>query len=167
MLNHLLSCLSILLLSYLIRQQHIFFLFLLSFLPFFLSVFLFFRATPVAYEGSQARGLIGATAAALCHSHSNARSKPRLQSTRLQSGSPQCQILNPLIEARDQTRNLMVPSQIPFHCATMETPLSVFNFIFLWPYPRYMEVPQVRGQIGAATAGLCKSHSNNGSKLHL
>ena len=29
----------------------------------------------------------------------------------------QCQILNPLSEARDQTRNHMVPSQIRFCCA--------------------------------------------------
>ena len=30
----------------------------------------------------------------------------------LHQGSQQCQILNPLSKARDQTRNLMVPSQI-------------------------------------------------------
>ena len=35
----------------------------------------------MAYEGSQARGLIGATAAGLHHSHSNARPKTRLQPT--------------------------------------------------------------------------------------
>ena len=33
-----------------------------------------FRDTPVAYGSSEARGRIGAAAAALCHSHSNARS---------------------------------------------------------------------------------------------
>ena len=49
---------------------------------FFFVLFLsFFRAAPVAYGGSQARGLIGAVAAGLCQSHSNARSKPRLQPT--------------------------------------------------------------------------------------
>ena len=52
----------------------------------------------------QARGLIGAVAASLHHS---------LQ---------QCQILNPLSEARDQTRNLMDTSQIHFHRATIGTP---------------------------------------------
>ena len=31
-------------------------------------------------------------------------------------------ILNPLSETRDQTRNLMVPSQICFHCTTTGTP---------------------------------------------
>ena len=59
----------------------LFFLFLFYFLPFFL-VFLFFsRALPAAYGGSQARGLMGAVAASLHHSHSNARSEPRLQPT--------------------------------------------------------------------------------------
>ena len=31
------------------------------------------------------------------------------------------QILNPLSEARDRTQNLMVPSQIHFHCAATGT----------------------------------------------
>ena len=46
---------------------------------FFFWSFLSFRAAPMAYGGAQARSLIGATAAGLHHSHSNARSKPRLQ----------------------------------------------------------------------------------------
>ena len=41
----------------------------------FFSNFIF-RAVPVAYGGSQARGQIGAVAAGLHHSHSNARSEP-------------------------------------------------------------------------------------------
>ena len=41
-------------------------------------VFCPYRAAPTAYGGSQARGLIGAVAASLCQSHSNARSDPRL-----------------------------------------------------------------------------------------
>ena len=48
---------------------------------FFFFVFCPFRATPAAYGGSQARGLIQAIAASLCHSHSNARSEPHLQPT--------------------------------------------------------------------------------------
>jgi len=46
-----------------------------------LSVFIFllFMAALAAHGSSQARLLIGATAASLHHSHSNARSKPRLQ----------------------------------------------------------------------------------------
>ena len=38
-------------------------------------------AAPTAYGGSQARGQIGAVAASLHHSHSNARSEPRLRPT--------------------------------------------------------------------------------------
>ena len=41
----------------------------------------FLGLLPVAYGGSQARGLIGAVATSLHHSHSNAGSKPRLQLT--------------------------------------------------------------------------------------
>ena len=41
----------------------------------------FFRDTLVAYGGSQARGLIGAVAASLCHSHSKTGSKPPLRLT--------------------------------------------------------------------------------------
>ena len=42
---------------------------------------LHFRAAPVAYGRSQARGPVGAAGAGLHHSHSNARSKPCLQPT--------------------------------------------------------------------------------------
>ena len=38
-------------------------------------LFCLFRAEPTAYGGSQARGLIGAVAAGLCQSHSNAGSE--------------------------------------------------------------------------------------------
>ena len=40
-----------------------------------------FRAAPAAYGVSQARGLFGAAAAGLHHSHSNTRPEPRLQPT--------------------------------------------------------------------------------------
>ena len=40
--------------------------------------FCLFTATPAAYGGSQARGLIGATAAGLYHGHSNTGSEPCL-----------------------------------------------------------------------------------------
>ena len=43
-----------------------------------LFVCLFFRAALLAFGGSQARGGIGATAASLHHSHSNAGSQPHL-----------------------------------------------------------------------------------------
>ena len=48
---------------------------------FFLSFFFPPRATPEAYGGSQARHLIGAVAAGLCHSYSNVGSKMHLQLT--------------------------------------------------------------------------------------
>ena len=40
--------------------------------------FCLLRAVPEVYGGSQARGLTGAVAAGLCHSHSNARSELHL-----------------------------------------------------------------------------------------
>ena len=44
-------------------------------------------------------------------------------------------ILNPLSEARDRTRNLVVPRQICFHCAMMGTPLNeILNFVFCSPF---------------------------------
>ena len=54
---------------------------MLSTLYFFFCLFAFSGAAPVAYGGSQARGLIGAVAASLHHSHSNTGSKPRPQPT--------------------------------------------------------------------------------------
>ena len=49
---------------------------------FVLILFLiFFRATPAAYGGSLARGRLGAAAAGLHHSHSNAGSEPCLPPT--------------------------------------------------------------------------------------
>ena len=51
----------------------------------------------------------------------------------LHHSSWQCWILNPLSEARDWTRNLMVPSRIRFHCTTTGTPIFIFfNPFFYW-----------------------------------
>ena len=106
------------------------------------------------------RGPIRAIAAADLHqSQSNARSEPHLQPT---PQLWQCQILNPLSEARDRTCNLMVPSQISFHCTTMGTPISGlfyyilpcctypvghFDIILVFfppgPHPWCMEVPRL------------------------
>ena len=47
----------------------------------FFGLFAFSGAAPVAYGGSQARGPMGAVAASLRQSHSNAGSKPSLQPT--------------------------------------------------------------------------------------
>ena len=46
-----------------------------------ICLFAFSRAAPEAYGGFQTRGPTGATAASLPHSHSNVRSKLRLQPT--------------------------------------------------------------------------------------
>ena len=54
---------------------------LIFFLRMFVCLFLLFRATPVAYGGSQARGPIGAAAAGLHHSRSNAGSELGLRPT--------------------------------------------------------------------------------------
>ena len=138
-----------------ISQVSLFNFYFLLFIYFF--IFCLFRATPTAYGASQARGLISATAASLHHSHS--------------------QILNPLIKARDQTQNVMVPSRIRFCYITMGTPL--FNFIYLFIYlffclfafsratPSAYGGSQARGLITAVAAGLCQSHSNAGSEPRL
>ena len=99
---------------------------------FFVFCFLFFfRAAPVVYRGSQARGQIRVTVAGLHHSHSNAGSEPRLQPTPQLRAAPNP---NPLSEARDQTHNLVVPSQICFCCTMMGTPKKVAYFMtpFSW-----------------------------------
>ena len=74
----------------------------------FFGLFFFFatsRAAPMAYGGSQARGLIRAVATAmpdpshLCDLHHS---------------SWQCQILNPLSEARDPTLVLMDANRVHY-----------------------------------------------------
>ena len=47
----------------------------------FYFIFFLFRAIPMAYGSSEARGRNGAAAASLCHSHSNVGSEPHLQPT--------------------------------------------------------------------------------------
>ena len=64
------------------------FFFLTSFFFFFFFFFCIFRAAPAAYGGSQARGLIGAVAAGLHHSHSNMGSEPHLQPTPQLTATP-------------------------------------------------------------------------------
>ena len=54
----------------------------------FFCLFAISRATPVAYGGSQARGLIGAVAAGLHQSHSNVGSEPHLQPTPQLTATP-------------------------------------------------------------------------------
>ena len=55
---------------------------MLIYVWFFIFIFIsFFRASPVAYGFSQARGRMGATAAGLHHSHSNVGPEPCLRPT--------------------------------------------------------------------------------------
>ena len=76
---------------------------------FFFCLFVFSRATPTAFGGSQARGLIGAVAA--IYAKGAATLNPS-HVCDLHHSSQQCRILNLLREARGQTHNLMVPRQI-------------------------------------------------------
>ena len=55
---------------------------------YYFYIFAFSRAAPMAYGGSQARGLIGAVAAGLRQSHSNAGSEPRLKPTPQLTATP-------------------------------------------------------------------------------
>ena len=60
----------------------------------------------------------------------------------LHHSSWQCQTLNPLSEARDRTRNLMVPSQIRFRCTTVGTPGRVM-LSFMCQIDRAMGYPDI------------------------
>ena len=90
--------------------------------------FFLFRAAPAAYGGSQARGLTGAVAPVLRHSHSKAGSEPCLWFT------PQFMAMSDLYllsETRDWTCNLMVPSRNRFRCAIgMGTPSQLFEYAY-------------------------------------
>ena len=83
---------------------------------FFFGLIAFSRAAPAVYRGSQARGPIGAVAAGLHQSHSNAGSE---SCPDLHHSTRQRWIVNPLSEARDgsrlgrdRTHDLVVPSWI-------------------------------------------------------
>ena len=114
---------------------------------FFFFFFLLFRALPVAYGGSQARG-------------SN-----RSYSCRPTPQPQQCRILNPLSKPRDQTHILLDTNLVRYPWATTATP-CIFC-LFLGPHPWHMEVPRLGGLIGAEATSLHQSHSNARSELHL
>ena len=105
-------------------------------LKLFIYLFIYFCffaiswATPAAYRDSQARGLIGAVATSLCHSHSHSQ----IQAMSVTQLTRQRWILDPLSEARDGTCNLMVPSWICFHCTTEGTQSVTFLGSSLQPH---------------------------------
>ena len=91
------------------------------------------RVALVVHRASQARDLIRATAAGHSHSHSTATAAPDpSRICDLHHSSRQCQILDPLSKATDQTCNLMAPSQICFRCATTGTPFCPFFNWVVW-----------------------------------
>ena len=71
----------------------------------------FLRAAPMTYGGSQARGLIGAAAAGLCQSHSNAGSEPSLQPIPQLMATPDPSATEQG-QGSNRIRSLMVPSQM-------------------------------------------------------
>ena len=101
----------------------ILFIFILFYL-FIFCLFVFSRAAPMAYGGSQARGPVGAAAAGLYHSHSNTGSEPCLQPT------PQLMATSePESTERGQGSNLQAHgSLVGFvnHWATTGTPNLTF-----------------------------------------
>ena len=101
----------------------------------FLFYFIFFLFR--AYGSSQARGLIGATAVGLCHSHSKARSELVCDLY----CSSQHQILNPLSEARDRNPQPHGSSLDSFSLchdwnpslSFLNAELHLFTTVFLFP----------------------------------
>ena len=114
----------------------------------------------------------------------------------LHHSSQQCQIPNPLSEARDQTHNFMVTGWICFLYAMMGTPIpfilkaptpipllslssvnsvfylsekteAVYFFSFLRLFSVALWHMEVRGQIGAVANGLHHNHSNGRSEPYL
>ena len=88
----------------------------------FIFVFCLFRAALSAYGGSQARGLIGDVATSL---HQIRAASATYTTAHGNTGSLTCSA------AGDWTRNLVVPNQIRFCCATTGT---VVQFYF-WMNP--------------------------------
>ena len=83
--------------------------------------FLLFRATPVAYGSSQARGRMGLQLPIYTTAIATATWDPR-HICSLHHSSRQRQIPDPLSKVRDQTWILMDTNQSWFHCATVGTP---------------------------------------------
>ena len=77
--------------KYFSNTSHFSFFLIISlyiFIYLFIYLFVFFRAAIAAYGGSQARDPVGATAAGLLQSRSNARSELRLRPTLQLTATP-------------------------------------------------------------------------------
>ena len=128
----------------------------------FLYIYLFiwsFRAAPEAYGGSRARGPIGAAAADLHHSHSNADLSHICD---LHCSSWQCWILNPLSKGRDQT------------CILRDT-MSVPNLLshsgnssdgFLETTPKVQSTKEKDGSVGIHKNYILQLYCKNGKTSH-
>ena len=92
---------------------------------FFFFFFWLFRAAPMAYGSSQARGQIRAAAANLHDSHRNA------SICNLHHSSWQCWILNPLRETRDWFCFLMDTSWVCYHWSKTGPPRNFFLILIL------------------------------------
>ena len=92
--------------------------------------FLLFRAAPMAYGDSQARGRS-------CSCWPTPETQQRCDCD-LHHSSRKCRILNPLSEARGQTCDLMVPSRICVRCTTMGTP-----WVYFWIKKYFCTFPNV------------------------
>ena len=64
------------------------YLFIYLFILFYFILFFLFRATPDAFGGSQAGGLIASVATGLRHSYSNTESEPHLRPTPQLTATP-------------------------------------------------------------------------------
>ena len=117
---------------------------LVLFFFFFFFVFCLFRAVPVAYGDSQARGQLELLLPA--YTRSTATPDPSCICN-LHHRSQQCQILNPLREARDWTRNLRVPSWIRFCCTMTGSPWFFILIVYVSYTSIKNEVINIRWEV--------------------
>ena len=99
---------------------------------FFFFILVVFWAASVVYGISQARVWIRASAAGLFHRNTRSELHP------WPTHSQQCQILNSLSEARDQTCILMDTSWVCYHWAMMGTVYDLFS-IYVLVYLRELQ----------------------------
>ena len=96
-------------------------------------VYCLFRATLVAYGGSHATGWIGAVAAGPCHSRSNARSEPRLQSTPqlMATGSLTHWVRPGIKPASSWILVILISAELQRELPTFNILIWIWNFLLL------------------------------------